>query len=69
MSLRLAIEDVAWRGNTGVLSGCHMPDLMVDGVRQVAKLQPVIYFGILQWKQLGGAGGWVGIGSIESAYY
>jgi len=24
-------------------------------------------FGILQWKQLGGAGGWVGIGSIESA--
>jgi len=67
MSLRLAIEDVVWRGNTGVLSGCHMPDLMVDGVRQVAKLQPVVYFGILQWKQLGGAGGWVGIGSIESA--
>jgi len=25
-------------GNSGMLSGCHMPDLMVDGVGQVVKL-------------------------------
>ncbi len=54
MSLRLAVEDVVWRGNTGVLSGCHMPDLMVDGVRQVAKLQPVIYF----WHSAMETAGW-----------